>query len=274
MYWLKNREYFPLRRNRKGFINSDNKTNIWLVFFTAIVAIASIGSAVTTWLKLSKQVKEMEYATRLEWRPFLYLDHAEYGPPEFSFILAGEDIMIPDSNFVTFSKIDSLITAGILEGISINIPRKLRYYNNGKTPLRIKARMSSTLLRNEWIEKYSTSEDTLVNKIYNFPEWEEYITDFIVMPESTYVTKSYQGTYTRSMSITDFKRQLAQDTTLIFYPYTYVEYEDFFGNDYNSLTIYFLKVKFNSNEKGIYAAINKNICCGIEKYCWDINIGN
>ena len=54
---------------------------------------------------------------------------------------------------------------------------------------------------------------------------------------------------------------------LYLYPYIFAEYEDFFGNRYNSILIYLQKFAFIKNDSCIYPSLQMS---AIEQYRWDV----
>ena len=55
---------------------------------------------------------------------------------------------------------------------------------------------------------------------------------------------------------------------VILYPYTYVEYEDFFGGKYSTILVQYMSIEVDTANN--IAILARSAQPGIEKYRWDV----
>lgn len=242
--------------------------NLSLVAITFLLVLVTAYGVHKTTEKLQGQLQEARRATKLDWRPFLTINY-------------------DDSSWVTYFgyRLSDINKRGTIDKhitrLSINNPEYLAVHhfihelrrdfsltNMGATPLRITRAIHSTLNEREWAEKYDKSEESLVRDLIvqssSFLE-----TDVVILPDSSF---SLEGKGSSGqISKEQFDSILTDSKKLLLYPYTYVEYEDFFKNKYNLLYIqfHFYAIKVTD---GIVTVNSSG--GGVEKYRWDVLISD
>jgi len=190
------------------------------------------------------QLAEMRKATELQYRPYLDILHSYKEPLQFNDIFHWIE---KDNDTESMRKIDffeTKINNPDLDKFSYELQRKIDYVNYGLMPLRIKRGLISAISKKEWEEDFNKSYVELVRYIRSLPALTEPETDIIVQAKNNYLTKNYTS-FERRMEIFTFRNYLTNDKQIVLYPYTYVEYEDFFGKQYNSILIELLIFKLN-----------------------------
>lgn len=242
-----------------------DKATLFLVLGTwGLVIISSISTALLK-CDSEKQLREAKKATELTWRPFLII---EYNEPQYgmSFRLgetAEEDTLIRGFEEISLDSPEYLA----VKTVGYVSRRKTCYKNTGATPLRITHELVSTISQFQWEQTYSKSPEKLINDIHTFSEYKSLETDVIIMPADSSVSNKFKG-ISRRMDKKLFEQYIFKDSTVILYPYIYVEYEDLFNHKYNAFLIENLILKFNIQNNIIgepEPPMGK-----IEKYRWDI----
>jgi hypothetical protein len=252
-----NPEHIPQAIHRARSIN-------WMLVATWIIAFAGIGTAITSLVYYQKQIDEMRKATKLEWRPYLNIEFIE---PSESFYYCGSEISA-DSNkayaLTKFKVTDPIFSS--VKHLYYEQYYKVRYKNSGKTPLRIIQHNSGIFTEKEWSGFYQKSERVLLDSILANQKG-EFAVDYIITPDTSIDSHK---TLKQVINI-DYKGidSTGADHNYIFYIYSFVEYEDYFGTKYNTLLI--LCLIYEDTIINGYLEFN---CKGsiIEKYRWDIGL--
>jgi hypothetical protein len=288
-------------------ITSGNKTQKYimigtlsLALFAFVTAIVSIKSALNLEEFYKKQIFEMKKSIRFDWRPFLDIEHVDrkrdfvylieaQPKPETKkevhtfkeFEYATPERLTVDKNVFYEEKIEQK-TFKIIPLDELNFDdmtydsvsylllphfRKIRYLNQGETPLRIKAAYISVLTQIEWVEHYNKSESTLVNDIPNLVDWEKWGIDYIV--KSREEKTSSEFIIPKFIPKSEIETYFNRDSTMTLYWVSYFEYQDFFDNIYNTILIQYEVHRLYNIDN--YLAIG-SLKAGIEKYRWDVNI--
>jgi len=259
------------------------KTTKWLVIGTwALVAASLFGS----WLiydsykdqlkemrrsseliydSYKDQLEEMRRSTDLAWRPYLHLEHIYSDTLGFSYKL-GESEETDTINV----RLDSIPLSSrqylAVRRISYKISRKVYCKNNGSMPMRLKCVMPSTICKNEW-EDMGKLPEKLVEKVRDLEELKNYETDVIIFAGDEFTTEDFRG-FPRTLSKELFEKYLYNDSEIVLYPYTYVEYEDFFGVEYNVLYIDHTIIGLDIIDDIVCIEGSSKI--GLERFRWDV----
>lgn len=251
-------------------MSNDTRTqsNVWLVAGTWGLVMVGL---VAVWISnqnISEQLAISRTSLQRQWRPYLTIRHEDhaYG---FSYRLgetANHDTVSRQLDEIAITSDEYMAVRRVVYAIK----RTLFYTNSGATPLRITRMLVSTLSEKEWVSEYGKSAEALVDSIVsrNLPEALE--TDLFILPRDSTPSRPGMG-LGRTLSKSEF--ECARDSThrLVLYPYTYVEYEDFFENRYNVLLVEFTIFDLTVVDDFCHRPIVTN--AGIEKYRWDISTG-
>lgn len=243
---------------------------LFLVLGTWALVIVTLYSTCMVKKSYENQNYELQKATKLQWRPFLNIMHSN------------QNITLNFNHGESFESdtISSLFSETPLsspqyisvQSVRFHATRNITYINTGSTPLHINAVLSSALSQDEWENKYHESVEEMVNDIRNYEEFKSYETDVIINPSDTFYSDTKRG-FVRRMPISKFEKYLAIDSNTVFYPYTYVEYSDYFGNSYNTFLMQALIVSF-----GVMGDTLKLLESGgepiLERYRWDVVLDN
>jgi len=214
------------------------------------------------------QLAEMRRATELQYRPYLFIKHDYKEPFQFNEIFHPLEKDDETDSLRKIDFFDTEVDYTNIEGYSYEMTRKIRYINYGSMPLRLNRVMISTIRKNEWEEDFHKSYVELVRYIRDLPQLTEPETDVTVPAKDSFLTKTYKG-YERTMGKYDFDNCLFNKSQIILYPYTYVEYEDFFGKQqYNTILIQHIIIPFidtlgKRTPSDIWTI-------GEERYRWDV----
>ncbi len=229
---------------------------------TLMLVLAIITAAYTAYY-MDEQVDEMKKATMLEWRPYLHLD---YTTVNFAFAYN----MINDTSntpiYRQFKTID--VTSDVFRGvekITIHHANTRQYRNSGKTPLRLTKQRNKCITQEVWDNHYNKSLRKLVQDINNGLGYDSLQTDVPIFPDSI---KTFDENKT---GIVDLEKKFVyeKEWSIVLYPYTYVEYEDFFGNKFNAISMHYVKIDFFVKDNYLF---NSDPEVGVEQYRWDVLI--
>jgi len=251
--------------NPKKILEYLNK-DFWLVLGTWALVIVTLYSTWKTVHHLKDQLVEFRRATELQWRPYLNIgiqDSIFYSTAYF----LGEN---PQSDTVRIElnevKINSKEFFSV-QKVGIQMNYKLKYWNSGATPLRLTAFASSIISQDDWYNTLGKSEEKLVERIKD--SLSLYETDVIILPSDTFKVEKPKKVELR-MPKSQFKSQLEQDSALVFYPYVYLTYEDFFGGKYNLLRVEMDRIPLVVKD-GFATPMESKTRISLEKYRWDLN---
>lgn len=206
----------------------------WIVFGTWALVVASL---ISTWYvkgSMDAQVVELKKATELEWRPYLNIELVDKAYT-VEYRLGDSDEA--DTVFAALDQIGVSSNEFLaVRYLSYYISRKITFGNTGKTPLYIRRIVPSAMSESEWVQDYQEDPELLVKALLEDSTSGRLDVDVVVLPNETIASDTRMGTY-RRMNKEEFIGSLKTNDTIIFYPYTFVEYEDFFTNKYNLLVI-------------------------------------
>jgi len=248
------------------------KPRDWLLIATLVIAasailatLASIATAVISGVYYQKQVTEMQRATKLEWRPYLDL---EYTDREFSsyylFNVKGTDSLMA----VTTDQIATSDSA-LRKANSLLFKQNFRvkYYNRGRTPLRIKSHSKGMLTSEQWSDVYHKSNDILLDSVAVQSKDSKLNMDYVVPADTSVLSSNINSLY---LPILEGHLDLASiPKEIVVYIYSFVEYEDYFGNEYNLLRIEYNVYLQSIDGERLHFEYSKT---GIERHRWDIDI--
>jgi hypothetical protein len=247
--------------------NSGNGRTVLLVLGTWALVLVSLYSTCEVKRSYNEQLKETRRSTELAWRPFLHIGSFDH---HFDLIYRLGETSEADTlpRRLADVPLDSPEYLAV-KNIGFMFTRRTKFKNTGATPLRITHEIVSTLSQNEWEETYGKSAENLATAIHSFEEYVPLETDITIVPGDSVTGDKPQGSR-RRMEKTLFERYLESDSLLIFYPYIYVEYEDFFGHQYNALYMEHVPVRLRlENQFIVYPdeAVSR-----LERYRWDLEI--
>lgn len=122
-------------------------------------------------------------------------------------------------------------------------------------------------MKSKWADKMGKSIPKLVDSRRNLEEFELNQTDIVIMPDTNF-TSEIISTYPRTMTIRELLDFSKKIDTLILYPSTYIEYEDYRGQKYDAIRLNYIVLDVNFSNG--FFKINP-LHGGIEKYAWDIH---
>ncbi|GEM_PF-2222429 len=232
----------------------------------ALVIVGLIGAGLAYW-GYRGLIKEQKKSTEMEWRPYCHIVQAP-ASAGFQYYL-GDSVAIDNVP----RSIDS-IPLGSTEYMAVRrigflVPRLGIFINIGKTPLRIKTSVASILSQREWVEKHGKDYEHLIQTLKLPGTIDTLHTDFVLLPGDSSEPAPQLG-YRRYMSKDEWHQYVYSDSSIVLYPYQYVEYEDFFGHQYNALLIQYLKADIEIIDSiPVFSWSDKP---GVERYRWDIGL--
>lgn len=108
-----------------------------------------------------------------------------------------------------------------------------------------------------------------MSAVVEFSEWKRFDVDIVILADSSWVSKHHG--FNRKVEIDKFISDVTdEDSCLVIYPYTYIEYSDPYDNVYNAILIEHCKLRF-TKDNDIYHA-GDTMVIGMERMKWDVKI--
>jgi hypothetical protein len=242
-----------------------NRNKDWMLIGTWIIAVSAVATTIISAIYYQKQVNEMRMATKLEWRPYLNVEYIDRNYKfRYLFTSTRSDSMMPVPMFNLKTTDPSFKD---LKGLYLRIAFKTKYRNRGKTPLRVMRHVDGLLTSKQWENVYQKSELRLMDSVLVFAKDYTNDIDLIIQPDTNIA--SWNENYLSIIFNPDEIDILKTPKQNTIYLYSFVEYEDFLGNKYNTLF-----VEYNSFAPQIDSGYLQysNYKIGIEKYRMDIDL--
>jgi hypothetical protein len=234
-----------------------------------LVIVSLLALAVTAYF-YSQQLVEVRKTTELAWRPFLHLRedttkealkvvrvwHNQLESTEKE-TQSGQEIPVCGERF---SSIDKFV---------IEIEWNYVYSNIGRTPLVFTRSVVSALTVDQWVNQFDTSCEKLVTRIRQDNLLRQYRTDVPILPSDSFVPSGNPRKVSLEVEKLTLSRWATKDSRIVLYPFSYVEYTDFFGHTYDALLINHVVQKLQVDSCS--ARLIPMLTWGIERYRWDIS---
>lgn len=244
--------------------------NLGLVIGTWVLVL---GSLLSTWLvknSMDEQVSELKKATELQWRPFLHIEHIER-KYHLRYSLGANFSTSTVSKSFDSLKISSTEFMAVRD-VEYVVPSRVRLHNLGTTPLNIFFFAKGSMTKKEWFNDLGRSPEKLVSTYFPKPKNYESDTsriDIVILPDSSKKTPEYYSP--KKIDIKSFMKLLKEEKEVILYNITYIEYEDFYNNSYNTLLVEHIRIPL-SVENELVKFGDSLLSYIHEVYRWDISL--
>ena len=240
---------------------------VMLVAGTWLLVAASIWIAMETRSGLGDQVSAMNESTALAWRPYVQLEQEDH---QFVMVyLTGIDEKSDTLGLdIEKTSFESPEYYGVTR-VRYAVPRSLSIWNSGQSPAWITGKAISVLSEEDWVEKYDKSVQALRDSLRSHEALSMQNVDLIIQPDDT-IKFAPDIRTARNMQKHEFKTLVRTKSRIVLYPYSYVEYRDFRGNEYNLLYVEFMitptTLVDNTPQFGDTSKV------GLEQYRWDVGL--
>jgi len=251
-------------KNQDNFTEKNLRNQKRLVIATWVIAFVTlVGIGATTYF-MHQNVRVMREGIILDYRPFANIKKFNEWKIAVGYQIGKKDFDdIRDISDVTF---DSDAYKAI-NSVLFYTKQKIRIDNVGKTPMWLKESVTSMLFKNEWDSVYEKSPEALIKSLIESEVMCPNETDLVIDADSFF--ESSHKYLSKEMDIKDF--EFIRDSThnLIVYPFTVINYNDFQGNEYYSITINYVVIQLGSSNDRGNIKVDKY---GLEAYRWDVKI--
>ncbi len=201
----------------------------------------------------------------MQWRPFAIVDHIDF---DFMATIRMGESNSSDSVLVPIDSIDVNSPLWLaVKSIEYGIVRRVKIWNMGRSPMRITRVLSSTITPREWFDDFNESPKKLASAVRDYPEAMPLPHDIIILPDSLFTTPEPVGFGRRIFK--EYFEEFLKEGSVHLYPYTYLEYEDFFNhNRYN--IIFIQEAVFGVSIDSGKVKHSNRIGISVQKSRWDI----
>ena len=230
-----------------------------------LVFVGLIAAGFSLW-GYSRLINEQQKSTEMEWRPYLHVMQSP-ATPRFKYLIGETDTSPSEVADIDSIKLGSTEYFAVRK-IKYMVPRINTLYNGGKTPLRVKTSVSSILSLHEWTNLLGKSYEHLIDTLKTPGTVDTLLTDYVLLPGDSTTQEITRG-MRRIMDKKEWHRYI-DGSSIVLYPYLYVEYEDFFQHQYNALLIQCVMGKIEVQDS--IPVFTWDDMHSVERYRWDIGL--